>query len=425
MRAVDGPTAGPYRPDVRMERIATSVRRRLSSGSGLAPECTVRRPWALVFCGVVLTCSAVQAQQQQPSGPGAGAPSGGQEGSSGAALVPGASGAQERPPGAPVGTPSAADASGSALATPATPGAAAGDAPSAGEPSQSAQPQASRDVARVAYAQGTELFSQGKYAEAKAAFERAYAAVPNPIVLLPIAEAELKLNDVASAIATLERYLSTRPEAPDRAQIAARIAHLEALPAMIVLSSELPGLRVTLDSVRVKVPSLPLELKVPAGEHTLEVTADGYDSVTHKLVAKPGGRHAYTPPLTKLPEPEPTVAVAPDRPDEPVEDISAALWAAGIVGASGLVAGSVLGFMALSENSDFDTQPSEDSADRGERLALFADVAFGVGAMALVTGAVLYLTEGDGPGEDQARRAFNLTAAASPDGAFVATTIRY
>jgi hypothetical protein len=63
------------------------------------------------------------------------------------------------------------------------------------------------------------------------------------------------------------------------------------------------------------------------------------------------------------------------------------------VGAAGLVTGTVLGFMVLAERSDFDASPSEASADRGERLALFADVAFGVGAMALITGAVLYLTD--------------------------------
>jgi len=39
--------------------------------------------------------------------------------------------------------------------------------------------------------------------------------------------------------------------------------------------------------------------------------------------------------------------------------------------------------------------PQKKTADRGERLALFADVAFGVGAAAIVTGVVLWLTQGD------------------------------
>ena len=53
----------------------------------------------------------------------------------------------------------------------------------------------------------------------------------------------------------------------------------------------------------------------------------------------------------------------------------------------------------LAERSDYDANPTDESADRGERLALFADVAFGVGAMALITGAVLYLTDDSGEPE--------------------------
>jgi hypothetical protein len=41
--------------------------------------------------------------------------------------------------------------------------------------------------------------------------------------------------------------------------------------------------------------------------------------------------------------------------------------------------------------------PTAESADRGERLALFADVAFGVGAMGALTALVLYVTYDDEP----------------------------
>ena len=75
-----------------------------------------------------------------------------------------------------------------------------------------------------------------------------------------------------------------------------------------------------------------------------------------------------------------------------------AIWITSIVGATGIVAGTVLGFMALSERSDYDANPTAESADRGERLALFADVAFGVGAMGALTALVLYVTSDDGHG---------------------------
>jgi hypothetical protein len=81
------------------------------------------------------------------------------------------------------------------------------------------------------------------------------------------------------------------------------------------------------------------------------------------------------------------------------------LWLTGVTGAVGLVTGTVLGFLVLTERSDFDAKPSAAVADRGERLALFADVAFGVGAMALITGAVLFLTSDDADASPAAERA--------------------
>jgi hypothetical protein len=88
--------------------------------------------------------------------------------------------------------------------------------------------------------------------------------------------------------------------------------------------------------------------------------------------------------------------VTPPPPVRKDTDPTAALWVTSIVGAAGLVTGTVLGFMVLAERSDYDAMPTAKTADRGERLALFADVSFGVGAMALITGAVLYLTDDSG-----------------------------
>jgi hypothetical protein len=88
---------------------------------------------------------------------------------------------------------------------------------------------------------------------------------------------------------------------------------------------------------------------------------------------------------------EPSSSGGPPKEQGP----STGVWVATGVAAASLVAGTVLGFMALSEESDFNDMPTEETADDGERFALFADVAFGVAAASAITGVVLHFTEGD------------------------------
>lgn len=91
-------------------------------------------------------------------------------------------------------------------------------------------------------------------------------------------------------------------------------------------------------------------------------------------------------------------AAAPSSPVEgdpagEAQAIPLSVWvAAGVSGAS-LVGGVVLGFLALDAQTDFDARPSAAAADRGERLAVYADVLFGVAAAAGLTGIVIYATE--------------------------------
>lgn len=65
----------------------------------------------------------------------------------------------------------------------------------------------------------------------------------------------------------------------------------------------------------------------------------------------------------------------------------------------------MLGVMALSEQQRFQQMPSDASADRGERYALFADVSLAVALGAAVTGLVLYLAD---------QRAFKQQLVANP-----------
>jgi tetratricopeptide (TPR) repeat protein len=280
------------------------------------------------------------------------------------------------------------------VSAPAPATSAAAPPPAAAAPPTEAQ----RAAAREAYTRGQALFAQSKFADARVAFQEAYDAVPNPVVLFSLAECQLRLGNFEEAHATFTKYLADRPDAPERADVDRKLAEIAAMPATLVLTSAPAGAGIRIDGADTgKV--TPADVELLRGEHTLELTLAGHSAISESVTAKAAVRHELHAELQPLPPPPPPVAVVPPPPPRPApEPPTEAIWLTSIVGATGLVTGTVLGFMALAERSDYDANPTAESADRGERLALFADVAFGVGAISALTAIVLYAT-GDEPSE--------------------------
>ena len=59
-----------------------------------------------------------------------------------------------------------------------------------------------------------------------------------------------------------------------------------------------------------------------------------------------------------------------------------------------MVVGTIFGLGALSAKSDFNKTPTTSLADKAERNALIADMAFGIAVTLGVTGTVLLVTSG-------------------------------
>jgi hypothetical protein len=235
--------------------------------------------------------------------------------------------------------------------------------------------------------------------QAKLAFEDAFAAVPNPIVLLSVSESAVKIGRIEDAIAALDKYLQLLPDAPDHADIAQKRAALTVLPAHVLVTSEPAGADILVDG-QPTGKKTPAELDVSPGDHELQAALSGYESDAAPIHATPGARIEQRVELRATPPPPPAASPKPNLALQtpsalPTQVPTTALWISGTIGVAGLVAGTVLGFLALKEHSDFQSKPSEASADRGERLALFSDVGFGFGTMAAVTAAVLYFTNDD------------------------------
>ncbi|MFW5925513.1 MAG: PEGA domain-containing protein, partial [Myxococcota bacterium] len=296
-----------------------------------------------------------------------------------------------------------------------------------------------RSLARAAYARGQELFEAGQFEEAEAAFEEAYGHVPNPVVLLGLAEARARQGDMVAAAQALDRYLLERPEAPDRVQVEERIAELKGTPATLVLRVEPSDAVVRIDGAD-PVREVPVQVELAPGDHEVRVRREGYLTYEEIVTLEPGAREKLEVALE--PEPPPPeeelfgagdgIGEATDgettAADEEQDGVHMGVWVATGVAAASLVAGTVLGFRAMHEQTEFDDDPTAATADRGERLALFADVAFGLSLGAALTALVLYLTDGaeDGDdGDDDASARLRVTPAVGASSGGVNARVRF
>jgi tetratricopeptide (TPR) repeat protein len=255
--------------------------------------------------------------------------------------------------------------------------------------------------ARKAYNQGQKAFDSGDYQEAKDAFQKAYDTVPNPVVLLSIAESQIHLKELDEAIANLERYLEERPGADDRAEVEKRIEEVKQTPAVLAIMSDPSGADISVDGIDT-YKTTPAEIELAPGEHTVELSLSGRESRKETVFARFGQRHELQIEFgEELPvEPvaaEPLADSADEASDDTGEGSSIVPWIVMVVGVAALATGTVLGVLALDEEKNFndDPNPTESMADSGERLALFADVSFGIGIAAVVTGFVLLFTLDD------------------------------
>jgi hypothetical protein len=299
--------------------------------------------------------------------------------------------------------------------------------PAAPSGAASTGPDDSTERARGAYSQGQAFFAQADYAQALTSFQAAFDAVPNPIVLLSVAECAGKLGQIPQAVSALDKYLRLRPDAPDRAEVERKRAAFMQTPAHLSVTSVPAGADVSIDSV-VSGRKTPTVIDVSAGTHQLRVSLPGYEDSQESLQVPAGGQLERTVELTSH-NPKPT---APEPPPQPLAAVppspppTAALWVTGSLGAAGLIAGTVLGVLALKEHSDYDAMPTKNRADRGERLAMFSDVGFGVGGMAVVTAAVLLLShDKPEPPADHGTARLQFVPAFGRDGASATAKVRF
>jgi hypothetical protein len=283
--------------------------------------------------------------------------------------------------------------------------------------------EANTEKARTAFQAAQALYQAGRFADALTKFQEAQALKPHPVIVFNIARCHEQLGALPQALAAYREYLRLSPEATDRDAVQSSIASLEKrVPRnqQLVVSVEPAAAVVKVDGK--KVGASPATIELPAGEHSLEVSAEGYEpfkrsftmsaqrplemnvslsakvAVVAPMVAPVVAADAPTRPAELAPLDAPPMPPLVSQPDEPRRGRTFTWIAGGTAIASGAVA-TGLGIAANATAADIrsgqvrQTRELDGIATQAQGLATGANVAWVVAGTAAVTAIVLFFVE--------------------------------
>lgn len=254
---------------------------------------------------------------------------------------------------------------------------------------------ASAQEARELFTQGQAAYETGDYDTAVARWERAYELDPRPLLQYNLAQAYERLGFLDRAVAAYRVYVENTPGEDARAQNArARIASLETrlTRTSILLTGGVEGARVTIDGEDRGLLPHPDPFRVEPGSHRIVVRAEGYEDFVSS-VAVSGGQAAELAVEMR----QGATGNASDTVDS---GGGGGIWLPGVIIAAGggaaLIAGAVLGGLALGDAGNA-PGPDSDEADSARTLALVADILmFGGGAIAVAGLILMFVIQEEG-----------------------------
>jgi hypothetical protein len=177
------------------------------------------------------------------------------------------------------------------------------------------RPTAKREADRH-FKTGVRLFDEGKYSEALAEFEQAYALESHPLVLYNLAAAHRALSQYAQALEFYQRFLAegkgvVRPRQLARGQ--RELAELLRLIARITVTTKPEGALVTVDGRAIGPSPLADPIILGPGDHVVGASHDGYQAGERSIRVAAGDSLSVGLSLSKLPE-APVAAVSRPRP---------------------------------------------------------------------------------------------------------------
>lgn len=270
--------------------------------------------------------------------------------------------------------------------------------------------------AKEAFSAGQQLYKAGRYAEAVARFEAAYAAKPHPSIFFNIAKCWEQLGEVAKALRAFKDYLHADPDAKDRQSVEDAIANLERkLRAkglqQIVIFAEPKEAIITVNGKLLG--TSPASTELPAGTHSLAVRADGYTAVERTFTMQLAKGSELTVVLEKAgsaatassdapvkgPELTPSATEQTALTARPQKRGPVFAWVAGGLAVAGLGTGIALGVVSANASATLHAEPHPQAeatqlANTATSTAIGANIAYGVAGAAAITAVILFIVEG-------------------------------
>ncbi|MDD5306210.1 MAG: tetratricopeptide repeat protein [Deltaproteobacteria bacterium] len=268
------------------------------------------------------------------------------------------------------------------------------------------------DEAKALFRSGVALFKDGDYRASAEAFEKAYALKPTYKLLYNIGQARAAAHEYDLAISAFERYLVDGGDELDSArrdEVLAEIAKMRPLVGFLEIRGP-DGLTLLVDGRERGRTPLQGKLMLTVGKaHRVEVRDGGKPLIIKDVQVYGGTIEVVEAAREAGPEPESAPFAQPAKeptspptkaPEPAVNDT---LWVAGWItlgtGAAALVAGGVLGGLALSQSGTLDEvcpgggcSPNREAEVKAlDSMALGADILLGVGAAAAAAGVVMLL----------------------------------
>ena len=270
--------------------------------------------------------------------------------------------------------------------------------------------------AEALFAEGDKLLKAGDTASACDAFEASNRMETRAGTLIRLGECRERNRQVASAWSAYKDALTRAKDPKKRAIATTKVAELEPKLSYFTLvvppASQVDGLTVLRDGKPFDTLLWNRALPLDGGDYKITIRAPGREEWTTTVtVPAEGGKLTVDVPkleptaVATAQAPPPDVQVdAPDRPTGLWTTKRKAAIAIASVGGLGVVAGIVLGTQAKGKQDDAhalcaDPQTPCADADRASALiksaqsrALGANIAFGIGGVAVIAAGVLWFT---------------------------------
>lgn len=270
------------------------------------------------------------------------------------------------------------------------------------------------DLARSVAVTGREAFNSGDYETALALFRRAYALYPAPTVVLYEARTLEKMGLLIEAVDAYARTATIPVSAASPAQFAeaAEQAREEGdalrarIPTLVLelrgASSSEPGLTVKINGADQDPAKLGRAQRLNPGTYRLEASVGTQRQAIVEVTLVPGQSRRVELNLVDVGPSVDVALAAPPSSTEGDRPIPMLAYVAGGVGVVGVGAGIITGLMANSKYDEAERLCEDhrcaagtsglDAVDGFRTWRMVSSISYGVGAVGIAAGVVLWLT---------------------------------